>query len=757
METLRAARLAVPRRAALSDEAGGHAGVWRLGALLGQGGMGTVYLAERRGEGFEQRGALKLLHAAVSDAPALERFLAERRIVARLEHPSIARLIDAGATDAGRPFLVLEYVDGPSLTAYADRRDLAVPERLALFLQVCDAVQYAHQQLVVHCDLKPANILVGADGRPRLLDFGVATAPGAQISRWLTPTYASPEQLAGGLAGTATDVFALGVILHELLTGCLPWPFTGHDLQAYAAARRAAAPVAPSRAAARPISYRYRRELDAIVARALAEEPAARYGTVAQLTEDVRLALACRPVSARARTPFYRARKFLCRNRYPAAAAVLGVVGLVASLFVAVRAARAAEAGRRAAETARAQERAATGFLMRLFEPDAATSGAQVGQLLRRGIARADELADDPLAQARALDLVGRAHTHFAAYATAESLLTRALAIRARQLPAADVAVLATLNELGELRNLRGDYAGASGVFRAVLERALAGPVLAIEAARAEAGLARIAVVHGRLAEAESLLTSALQRRRTMLGATHPETEAVLLTLATTFRWSRQHERAEGLIAAHRARIEAEFGREHLRAAGALLPHAEQQLAVGRYADAERLFRRALAIQRRALGDRHPQLVRGLHGLARARASGGAGAEARQLLEESIAILRDALGDGHPRTAEALSLLGGLKWRRLGDHAGALADYRAAAAVLASRRGTAHLGTLSVHIEEALALADAGRRGEALARVDSLVAVQRTRFAPDSPNVQRLLALREEIRQGRRPPGGSGF
>jgi len=207
-------------------------GDYRVVRALGEGGMGIVLLAVREGEGFEQTVALKLIRGAFADPRLRERLESERRILARLEHPGIARLIDGGWTDERQPFFAMEYVPGEDILTYSDSRRLGVEERLSLFAEVCEAVHYAHQQLVVHRDLKPSNILVTAEGRPKLLDFGIAKGLEAaegegQTERWVTPAYASPEQVSAGVVSTLSDVYALGVLLCELLVGVKPYPISG--------------------------------------------------------------------------------------------------------------------------------------------------------------------------------------------------------------------------------------------------------------------------------------------------------------------------------------------------------------------------------------------------------------------------------------------------------------------------------------------------------------------------------------------------
>jgi eukaryotic-like serine/threonine-protein kinase len=299
--------------------AGTLVGPYRIVRPLGQGGMGTVFLAARDGAEFEQRVAVKLVRGGEL---LVQRFRQERQILAALEHPNIARLIDGGTTPDGLPYLVMEYVDGTPIDAFA--RNLGTNEKLRLFLQLCDAVQYAHRSLVIHRDIKPANVLVTADGVPKLLDFGIAklaspeTRPDATATRLMTPEYASPEQLLGRQVTTATDVYSLGILLYELLTGAKPFrPDT-----------RTPTSEAP-RASAQ--SRALRGDLDTIIGYALDVDPARRYGSVERLADDVRRHFSGHPVLARRPTFGYRASKFVRRNLLAVAAgAAITVITIIA-------------------------------------------------------------------------------------------------------------------------------------------------------------------------------------------------------------------------------------------------------------------------------------------------------------------------------------------------------------------------------------------------------------------------------------------
>lgn len=337
---------------------GRRLGAYRIQNLLGLGGMGRVYLAVRDDGQFESQVAIKIL-AGNSRAFTAADIRRERHILAGLNHPYIAHLIDGGDTDAGDPYLVMQLVDGQPITGFCNDQRLDLRQRLRLFLKICDAVEYAHRSLVLHLDLKPSNILVGADGVPKLLDFGIAQllkrAPAARdnASIPLTPEYASPEQLRGESLTTVSDVYSLGVVLYELVAGKLPYPAVDDDsdLDAVAAKILTADPQRPSdvhRDNAR--ARRVDRELDAICLKALRKLPAERYGTVAQLAADLRRYLDGTPVEALEYSAIYQLQKFISRHRLGSAAALVAVAALVATAFIAQRQAEMARTARNKSE-----------------------------------------------------------------------------------------------------------------------------------------------------------------------------------------------------------------------------------------------------------------------------------------------------------------------------------------------------------------------------------------------------------------------
>lgn len=392
-------------------------GPWRIDGLLGRGGMGTVYRARRADGAFEREVALKLVRGAV-DLPALfVRFEAERRILAGLDHPGIARLLDAGSTPGGLPYLVLELVEGEPIDAYCATRALAIEPLLRLFLAVCEAVAFAHQRLVLHRDLKPSNILVEPSGRPKLLDFGIAKVldpeTGAERQatltrlglRPLTPAYASPEQLRGEPLSTATDVWSLGVVLYLLLTGRLPYDEAETSNAARAERIETESLLPPSQVVRRATSSagtaqlgwrRLRGDLDTIVATALAADLGRRYPTVEALADDLRRHLDGRPISARPASAAYRAQRFVTRHRVGVATAAAILLALAAAALFSARQAELARQERDLARQRFAEVRELARFLLHDVHDEVATlPGALAARslLLDKGLVYLDRLA----------------------------------------------------------------------------------------------------------------------------------------------------------------------------------------------------------------------------------------------------------------------------------------------------------------------------------------------------------------------------
>jgi serine/threonine protein kinase len=330
---------------------GRHIGPYRVLDEIGHGGMGAVYRAVRDDDQYQKVVAIKLVRGGFGSDLVIERFKAERQILANLEHPNIARLIDGGATEEGWPYFSMEYVEGEAIDRYCTSRNLSVRERLELFRTACSAVHYAHQRLVIHRDLKPSNILVTADGSPKLLDFGIAKlldpeageAAAATLLPAMTPEYASPEQVKGESITTATDVYSLGILLYELLAQRRAYELKSRSAAEVARVVCGVEPARPSTVAPRVVAKQLSGDLDTIVLKALRKEPARRYASVQELSEDIRRHLEGLPVSARGDGFAYRTGKFVTRHRYGVAALTLIILSLAGGLFETSRQKRRAE------------------------------------------------------------------------------------------------------------------------------------------------------------------------------------------------------------------------------------------------------------------------------------------------------------------------------------------------------------------------------------------------------------------------------
>ncbi|MDX1420057.1 MAG: serine/threonine-protein kinase, partial [Rubricoccaceae bacterium] len=564
-------------------------GPWRLGERIGRGGMGEVYLAERVEGGFAQTAALKLIKRGMDSEAVVRRFEAERQILARLEHPGIARLVGGGMADDGRPFFAMEYVEGEPITAYCDAHRLSVDARLRLFATVCEAVRYAHRNLVVHRDLKPSNILVSedAEGRPqvKLLDFGIArllaTDDDALLTqtghRVLTPAYAAPEQVTGGAVTTATDVYALGGLLYRLLCGQPPIETEGRTAQEVEADVLGAPPPPPS-ARATPeaaerrgttpdrLARRLRGDLDTMALVALHKEPERRYGSAAELLDDVTRHLGGLPIEARRDSRGYRLTKFVGRHR-AAVLATGGVVALVAVLVGFYTARLAAERDRAQGEADKAAEVSA--FLASLFEgaDPAQSRGADVTarELLAAGAQRVEtELAGQPEVQAEMFGTIGRVYASLGLLDEASAALEKSLA--------------------------RLDAAGADPLDRA----------------RAQTALGDLRVSQGNYAAADSLLRRALAVQRAGHDGPHEETAATLGALGDLLQERGDYPASEAPLLDALAMQQALHDGDHPTAAALLNSLGQTYYDLGRYDEAEAHYAEALAMRRRLHGDLHP-------------------------------------------------------------------------------------------------------------------------------------------------------
>ncbi len=688
---------------------GDRIGPFQVVSELGRGGMGVVYLAERADGQFQQRVALKLLKRGLDTDEIQARFLRERQILARLQHPRIARLLDGGVTAGGRPWFAMEHVQGEPITAWCDARQAGVEERLRLFSEVCEAVQAAHRTLVVHRDLKPSNILVTAAGEVKLLDFGIAklladepgdTAPTRQDVRALTPEYAAPEQVRGESITTATDVYALGVLLYELLTGRRPYAL-GAAGAGWQQAILETQPAQPSRAvldAGREVrrglsperlARRLRGDLDVIVLTALRKEPERRYPTAEALAQDIARHLDGLPVRARKDTAGYRARKFLVRHRWSVAAAGLILVALVAGL-----AGTAWQARRAAGEAARARE--VKDFLVEIFQvtDPSASRGEQVTarELLDRGAARIEaELGDQPALQAEMMALMAGLHEKLGLYDQALPLAERALEIRRGLHTGAHRDVADSLRQRGLLLYRKGDYAGA-----------------------------------------EPVLQEALDMHRATLGESDPELAEDLDWLAMTLRGLGKMEPALELTRQSLDIRSAAFGDDDVRLGDSLNNLAVMLRETGSYAEAEAIYRRLLEGQRRQLGADHPQSLLTLNNLAALLLKQGRPGESVELNREALEISRKLHGEDHPSTVMGRNNLA-TALMQTGAHGEAETLFREVLAHWERAAGAEHPNAVVTRNNLATALRARGQLEEAEAIYRDLAALWRRQLGETHP------------------------
>lgn len=660
--------------AAALDATGRTYGNWRVLGPLGQGGMGTVWRAERVDGAYEQQGALKLLNPWLLDAGYVQRFVQERQILANLKHPGIAQLLDGGIGDGGVPFLVMELVEGEQILQYANAAELDLPFRLALFRKVCAAVQHAHQNFVVHRDIKPGNILVTRDGEPKLLDFGIAKVVGAgaraetrAATRLLTPDYASPEQLRGEGVTTASDVYALGIVLYELLSGKRPPSRGGKPTDP--AVPRPSTQVARALAAgsahmhagrAKAWLRKLRGDLDTVVLKALAFEPERRYATAREFADDLGRVLESRPVLARPDAWSYRARLFVRRNRLPVAfagaLALFLVLGSAALLQLSLRLADERDRAEREARAA-SEVSAFTLGLFRGANPQSAQGKLPtLRDLLDRGAERIEtELAGHPLVQAKMLREIGDAYRQISQPARGRALLERAVALyeAAGQVQSREYS--AALDSLGELQRASGALSDAEATHRRNLAlRQSFEPQDPVEVAQSMNNLGLTILDAGRVVEAKALLGRTLEIREHTVPPDSHNMIASMINYGIAQRDLGELAESEATFREALLRRRRAFGEHHMSTAVAYAHVSRTVAALGRLDEAEALERAALAIRREVFGDESSEVAYSLANLGAVLAAQDRRAEAESLLRDAVAIEQRVAG------ADGVAMMAGI-------------------------------------------------------------------------------------------------
>ncbi len=632
--------------------AGARLGSWEVVRPVGSGGMGVVYRVARADGAFEMEAAAKLIRMR-RDSDLELRLELERRLLARLDHPNIARILDGGTGEDGQPYLVMEWVPGEDLSVCA--AELEAADRLQMFGDIAAAVAHAHQRSVVHGDIKPANVRLSADGRVRLLDFGIARLvldeddAEADSIRALTPSFAAPEQLEGQPASTQSDIWSLGALLAWLLLG-----------DAYA---RDLLTNREQLSSALRTSIRRRRDLVAIIARACALEPEERYGSVGELLEDLQRHRELLPLRARAHRPAYLLDRFIRRNPVAVSLGSLSVLLLTAGLLGTAWQARLAGLERDRAEWQRdraelqaAKTERVSEFVVGLFEQADPFQGAgpelSARDLLRQGRERIAALDEAPEVQGRMHQVLARVHRSLAEHETAHELSMRALALLQAREPA-DAAGLASAWTVhgGTLASL-GRYEEAEQAHRRALELTAPDDSLAVAERLNNLGLAVFSL--GRLGEAESLLETALGLRRAAIPDS-AEKAASLNNLALVMAAQDRLTEAEPLYRQALALRESVLGSRHPATTYALTNLATLLVRLDRLDEAEAAYLRALALRRDILGNDHPAVASVLYQIGWLQSRRGDLLPARAHLEEALDIRHRVLGAEHPSTAVILN------------------------------------------------------------------------------------------------------
>lgn len=644
-------------------------GAWVVIGLIGRGGMGEVWEVRRADGAYDQTAALKVLRIGLDSEAALKRFQAERQILASLDHPAIARLLDGGRTLDGRPFLVMERVVGSPITVHAAAAELGVRDRVRLIQELCEAVDVAHRALVVHRDIKPSNVLVTAGGQPKLLDFGIAKMLDPELEaaetrledRALTPAYAAPEQILGAAITTATDVYALGVLSFEILTGAVPHGRSASSWGRLVADLATEGVVLPSSAARerlraegnarRPLNLPRAQELegdlDAIVSKALEPDPKRRYRSAAELADDLDRHLRGLPVLARPATAWYRIGRFVARHRAGVAATAVGALALVAALVVSLSQTRRAEAEARRAERARE-------VLVSILEgadPEN-TRGREVTvrELLEQSGPKIErEVADDPELRDELLMAVARVEVSLGDYEPAAARARAAFtSMHARSSGA--VSAKAT-RELAAVLAAAGEYQEAEALLKPLRADLLATRAADdVEVAQIGVQLGGVLETLDRPEEAQPILEHAVVVLEAELGEDHPDALNAAGVLAMVLDSQDRLDQAVPLYRRVAAGLERLFGADSPQTLIASHNVAMGLLWSGEYRESQQWFERTIEGMERVLGADHPRLAFTLNQYANLLSQVERDDEADRATRRAMGVFA-ALDAGHPEVA----------------------------------------------------------------------------------------------------------
>jgi hypothetical protein len=750
----------------LADRPGDRIGRYKLLEKIGEGGMGVVYMAEQE-EPVRRRVALKVIKLGMDTRQVVARFEAERQALALMDHPNIAKVLDGGATATGRPFFVMELVQGVPITQFCDQTRLSTPERIKLFLPVCHALQSAHQKGIIHRDIKPGNVLVALKAgvpHPMVIDFGVAKATNQKLTEKTfftnfgamigTPAYMSPEQAEMSRldVDTRSDIYSLGVLLYELLTGTTPFPEERLCSAGYNEMRRIIMEEEPERPSTRlrrrtvvgprpqfaALPSSLATDLDWVVMKCLEKDPARRYVTADGLALDVQRHLNDEPVLARPPSAAYRLKKLIKRNKlvFAAAAAVATalVVGLGVSSWLYLRekaARRRAVAAEKAAFTAAAKSEQVARFLADMLKsvgPSVALGRdtTMMREILDKTAERVGaDLKDQPEVEAKLRAVIGNVYRALGDYGRAETMHRAAFTLRTNLFGLESLSVADSLNDLGNVLFSLGNLTNAQSAHQGALDirRKLLGPEHRDVAASLNS-LALDLCWQNRLRQAEDLDRQALSMRRKLLGEEHEDTVESLENLAGVLSLEDKLPEAEALQRQALRLNQNRFGLEHPYVALSMNNLADTLNAEARYSEAESTNRAALAMRRKLLGDDHPDVAASLFNLAASLMGLGRAPEAETAAREALAIRRKRLGNEHIDVAGSLNNLFPilLAQNKLAE---AEAVQNEALAIQRKKLPPDHLDIAGSLINLANVLARQGRFPEAESRQREALAIQR--------------------------------
>lgn len=756
------------------------AGKYKLLEELGRGGMGAVYKAEQV-KPLKRSVALKIIKLGMDTSQVVARFESERQALAVMDHPSIAKVFDVGATETGRPYFVMELVRGVSLTEYCDKYKLTTRERLELFTSICQAVQHAHQKGVIHRDLKPSNILVTVqknEAVPKIIDFGIAKATELRLTeRTLfteqgqligTPEYMSPEQaeMSGLDVDTRTDIYSLGVMLYELLAGVLPFDAKTLRSAGFSEIQRIIRETEPPKASTRlsglgdkqttiaehrktdpgSLQRQLRGDLDWITMRAMAKDRIQRYASASELATDIERYLKNEPIIAGPPSPVYRLKKYIRRHKVGVAAAsvvilaiLIGVAGTTVGLI------RARRAEKKAVEEALTAQQVSD-FLIRLFEVsdpgEARGNTITAREILSKGAAEIEQgLKDQPLTRANLMETIGTVYRKLGLYKDAEPLLKGSLEIRESILGSKDTRVADSLYSLALLLDNQGKLKEAKELTQRSLEiwESELGPAHPkIAKGLQEQGL--LLYKDGKFVEAEAIFERALEIRENALGPNHPDVAESLYFLGVVTYIQSRFEEAEDFYKRSLEIRETVLGPDHPDVAQSLKSLAALYHWLRRYDEAEPLYNRSLEIRKKTLGQLHPEVAGILENIGILYHYKGDFAEAENYYKEVLEIRKKSLGENHPDVGASYFNIATL-CHSMGRYEEAAKAYEQALEIMKVSLGEEHLELPPVMHNLARLYSEMGRNEEAEALHERGLEIREKGWGPE--HVRVILSLND--------------